>query len=247
MITAGEFLEGASRWPFASLEGIVGSRGIIVVAPHPDDETLGCGGLIALAHDEGRSIKIIVVSDGCGSHPNSKSHSPSCLRDLRELETRAAVAELGLHEGALEFLRLPDRHVPDQGEEALGAARVIAAAARDIEASAVLATWRYDPHCDHQATWRIAAMAKQMLPRNVRLIAYPIWGWSLPPCAPLPLGQKGWRLAIEKVLSRKRRAIAAHRSQISDLVDNDPPVLILTDEILARFQKSYEIYLEPDL
>lgn len=116
MVTAKSFFQGAKQLPVTSLDRIVGLRGIVVVAPHPDDETLGCGGLIALAHDAGRAIRIIVVSDGCGSHPNSRSHPPNRLRDLRECETRAAVAALGLDEAALAFLRLPDRHVPNEGE-----------------------------------------------------------------------------------------------------------------------------------
>jgi LmbE family N-acetylglucosaminyl deacetylase len=246
MVTAESFFEGASRLPVASLEQIAGPRGIVVVAPHPDDETLGCGGLIALAHDAGKAIRIIVISDGCGSHPNSTSHPPNRLRDLRESETRAAVAALGLDPSALAFLRLADRYVPDEGEEAERAAREIAKAAAQIDASAVLATWRHDPHCDHQAAWRIAAMAGRMSPRGVALIAYPIWGWSLPPQTPLPLPAKGRRLAIKDVLERKQRAIASHRSQISSMVQNDPPALILTEETLARFAAPYETYLEPE-
>ena len=247
MVTAEEFFESASQLPFGSLERIVGPRGIVVIAPHPDDETLGCGGLIALAHDEGRAVKIVVVSDGCGSHPNSKSHPPKALRDLRERETRAALTILGLDESALAFLRLPDRYVPDEGEAAEGAARAIAATVGEIDASAILATWRHDPHCDHQAAWRIAAVAKRLSPGHVALIAYPIWGWSLPPKTPLPAGPKGWRLAIDEALPRKRRAIAAHRSQISNLVENDPPKLVLTEETLARFEQPYETYLDAEI
>jgi LmbE family N-acetylglucosaminyl deacetylase len=244
MVTAEEFFEIADRLPVAPFECVVGSRGIVVVAPHPDDETLGCGGLIALARDEGRAIRVIVVSDGCGSHPNSKSHPPNKLRELRERETCAAVGALGIEEAALTFLRLPDRHVPDKGDEAERAARAIAAVAQEIGASAIFATWRHDPHRDHQAAWRIAALAQRTRPRDAALIAYPIWGWRLPPQTPLPSRPKGWRLAIDRVLPRKRRAIAAHRSQISDFVENDPPIRILAEDDLERFQGPYEIFLK---
>lgn len=243
-MTAKAFLKSANQLPAAPLTRIIGHGGVVVVAPHPDDETLGCGGLIALAHDEGRAVRVIVVSDGCGSHPNSRSHPQEILRELREQETRAAVAELGLEDDKITFLRLPDRYVPHDGEAAEGAARAIATAVCEIGASALLATWRHDPHCDHQATWRIAEMAMHLSPPHVSLVAYPIWAWTLPPHTPLPFGPKGWRLAIEKVLSHKRRAIAAHRSQISNLVENDPPVLILTEQTRARFEDVYEIYLE---
>lgn len=246
MVTVQQFFDGASRLPFGSLDQIAGSGGIVVVAPHPDDETLGCGGLIALAARAGRAVKIVVISDGCGSHPNSASHPPQVLRDLREQETRAAVATLGLDASQLAFLRLPDRFVPREGTDAENAAREIARAAHEIAATVILGTWRHDPHGDHQAAWHIATMARYMSPNPVALIAYPIWGWSLPPSTWLPVAPRGWRLDVKNVLHQKTRAISQHHSQISNLVENDPPVLVLAKETLARFEAPYEIYLEAE-
>jgi LmbE family N-acetylglucosaminyl deacetylase len=246
MLTVDAFFASAAALPMAPLDQIVGRRGIVVVAPHPDDETLGCGGLIALAHAEGRAIKIIVLTDGCGSHPNSNTHPPHRLRDLREHETLSAVAALGLDDTAVAFVRLPDRALPSEGAEADGAARHIVAAVEKIQASAILTTWRHDPHCDHQAAWRIALIAKQSLTDDVALIAYPIWGWTLPSQTQLPAKPSGWRLPIDSALPRKERAIQAHRSQISSLVENDPPVLVLTEATLNRFREPYELYLEAE-
>jgi LmbE family N-acetylglucosaminyl deacetylase len=246
VLTVAAFFADAQTLPLAPLDRIVGPRGIVVVAPHPDDETLGCGGLIALAHAEGRSIKIIVLTDGCGSHSNSRTHPPDRLRELRENETLSAAAALGLDASAVVFLRLPDRTLPSEGDEAEGAARNIVAAVEKTRASAILATWRRDPHCDHQAAWRIALIAKQLLPVDVALIAYPIWGWSLLSQTQLPASPKGWRLSIGSAMPRKESAIQAHRSQISHLVENDPPVLVLTEEILARFREPYEIFFEAE-
>jgi LmbE family N-acetylglucosaminyl deacetylase len=246
MVTAGAFFADAAALPLAPLERIVGDRGIVVVAPHPDDETLGCGGLIALAHADGRAIKIIVLTDGCGSHPNSRTHPPCKLRALREHETLSAVVALGLDATAVSFLRLPDRALPSEGSEADSAAREIAATVEKIRASAILTTWRHDPHCDHQAAWRIALTARQSLTDDMALIAYPIWGSTLLPQTQLPAKPRGWRLPIDGVLSRKERAIRAHCSQISRLVENDPPVLVLTEETLNRFREPYEIYLEAE-
>ena len=71
-------------------------RPFIVVAPHPDDESLACGGLIADACRQGLRGKVVIVSDGAGSHPNSKAYPPDRLRSLREEEAKQAGAELGL-------------------------------------------------------------------------------------------------------------------------------------------------------
>jgi LmbE family N-acetylglucosaminyl deacetylase len=246
MVTAGAFFAGAAALPLAPLERIIGGRGVVVVAPHPDDETLGCGGLIALAHARGRAVKIIILTDGCGSHPNSRTHPPHRLRALREQETWSAVAALGLDATAVSFLRLPDRALPSEGAEADRAARDIVAAVEKIRASAILTTWRHDPHCDHQAAWRITRIARQSLTDDAALIAYPIWGPTLPAQTQLPAKPRGWRLPIDGVLPRKERAIRAHCSQISRLVENDPPVLVLTEETLNRFREPYEIYLRAE-
>ena len=60
-------------------------------------------------------MRLVVVSDGIGSHPNSRRYPPAALRDLREAETRAAASHLGLASEAIVFLRLPDTKVPSDG------------------------------------------------------------------------------------------------------------------------------------
>ncbi|WP_395666077.1 PIG-L deacetylase family protein [Methylocella sp.] len=240
---AGAFFEAARRLPFAPLARIVGRGGALVLAPHPDDESLGCGGLIAMACAEGRPVRVIVVSDGCGSHPNSRSHPPERLRALREAETLAAAAALGLAAGDVDFLRLPDRHVPHEGAAARAAVARVVAAARDIGASALFATWGFDPHCDHQAVWRIAEAARRALP-GLALMSYPVWGFALPADAEVGTPPQGFRLDVAAVSFKKRRAIAAHRSQLTDMIDNDPPVVILPPQALAPFREPVETFFE---
>src|SRR5271165_6675226 len=80
---------------------------VAVFAPHPDDESLGCGGLIARLKDEGSLVHVVVMSDGSGSHPNSRRYPGPKLAALRQTEARAAVARLGLDPASeLEFLGL---------------------------------------------------------------------------------------------------------------------------------------------
>ncbi|MFZ1431666.1 MAG: hypothetical protein WAS21_33505 [Geminicoccaceae bacterium] len=105
-------------------------------------------------------------------------------------------------------------------------------------------TWRHDPHADHQAGFAIARTAVAGLD-GVRLMAYPIWGWSLPADTLLDeVAPKGGRLAIGPYRTRKRNAIQAHRSQTSALIDDDPTGFRLAPEVLARFDGSHEIFLE---
>ena len=117
-MTAGELLDAAHSFPFHPLREKLEDRPFIVVAPHPDDESLACGGLIADACRQGLRGKVVIVSDGAGSHPNSKAYPPDRLKALREEEARRAGAELGLEPEDMLFLGLPDRFVPYEGEEA---------------------------------------------------------------------------------------------------------------------------------
>ena len=74
------FFAAARQLPVAPLEALVGDKGLVVVAPHPDDESLGCGGLIAEARRLGRAVRLVVVTDGCGSHTHSALYPPERLR-----------------------------------------------------------------------------------------------------------------------------------------------------------------------
>ncbi|MFC7690277.1 PIG-L deacetylase family protein [Paeniroseomonas aquatica] len=103
--------------PYADLDSITGGRTTLVLAPHPDDESLGCGGLIAEACARGRPPVVAVLTDGTMSHPNSPSHPAPRLRALREAEAQAAVESLGLGAHRLYFLGLRDSAVPTEGPD----------------------------------------------------------------------------------------------------------------------------------
>lgn len=242
----GTFLAAAEQLPLASLDELTGGHAVVVIAPHPDDESLGCGGLIAAACAAGQGVHVVIVSDGTGSHPNSKTHPRDRLRELRESEARTACAALGLRDSDLTFLRLPDRAVPSSGPDAELAGQTIAALCCDIEARTLFVTWPHDPHCDHAAAHAIARIALRYLP-NTALYAYPVWAWSLP--ADLDVGEeaRGKRFDISAQLERKRTAMHLHRSQVSDLIADDPEGFRLSEEMLHRFStRPFEIFLECD-
>jgi LmbE family N-acetylglucosaminyl deacetylase len=246
-MTASELLDAARSFPFRPLREQLEDRPFIVVAPHPDDESLACGGLIADACRQGLRVKVIVVSDGAGSHPNSKAYPPDRLRALREEEARRAGAELGLKkEEDMLFLGLGDRFVPSEGAHAERAIAAIADCVRELCASSLFVSWRHDPHCDHQASYRIAREAQGHV-REARLFEYAIWGHTLPPSTEVDPIRGGFRIHIDQeILEKKRRAIAAHRSQITDLIDDDPEGFRFTQSGLARFDLPYEFFFESD-
>lgn len=239
---AAAFLAAATQLPIGDLDAIVGSGGLVVVAPHADDESLGCGGLIAEAAARGRDVRVVIVSDGCGSHTHSKAYPPDRLRALRETEAGNAIAILGLPREALSFLRLPDAGVPSTGPGAEAAAAAIAALARECGAGALCVTWGRDPHCDHAAAAAIAALAHRELP-GVSLFAYPVWGWTLPVDREVGDAPEGFRLDVGAHVEAKRRAILAHRSQTSDLIADDPTGFRLAPEMIEHFTGRFEIFI----
>lgn len=244
MIRAGDYLRLAAALPEVGLDALTGGRGVVVLAPHPDDESLGCGGLIAACCAQGIAVRLLVLSDGTGSHPNSLRYPAHRLRELREAELRQAASILGLPGEAVTCLRLPDRHVPTAGPAFDRTVAQVQEAVRDIAAGSLFVTWGRDPHADHQAAFAVARAAAAGL-GGVRLLAYPIWGWSLDADTLLDEAPpEGGRLAIGPYRDRKRRAIDAHRSQTTGLIDDDPTGFTLAPEVLARFAGSHEIFVE---
>ncbi|MEZ0484689.1 PIG-L deacetylase family protein [Fibrella aquatica] len=222
----------------------------LVLAPHPDDESLGCGGTLALLRRAGFAVHVVFVSDGTLSHPKSATYPAPRLRDLREVEALEAMRELGIVEKEATFFRLPDRHVPATG--APGFAEAVDRLLDVIEQFApttILVPFERDPHPDHRATYQMLEATLSHLEEPPRVLEYLIWLWELGRPDDLPRANE--RLAvsvsISPVVDDKKRAIAAHRSQVTRLIDDDPTAFFLSPELLRHFDTPYEIFLEKPL
>lgn len=194
---------------------------LAVVVAHPDDETLGAGGLIADASAAGAQITVVVATDGEASHPGSPTHDPVTLAALRRDEVTGAVRLLA--PGArLSLLGLPDGGLASSS----GLRRLVEQAAPD--ATVVATTWRDDGHPDHVACGHAAAdLAEQI---GARLIEFPIWGWHWgEPERSGPLLGPGWvtRRCSTRALTARAKALAGYRSQREPLsaAVGDEPVL----------------------
>ncbi len=218
----------------------------VVVAPHPDDESLGCGGLLALLAQAGADPQIVIVTDGSRSHPHSLSHPPERLAQVREQETLAALAALGCAPASAHFLRHPDCGLPTPPAFDSGAAELHEILVA-LQPATLIAPWRRDPHGDHQASWHLLRAAATRLPAPPRWLEYPVWAWTRPASEVAPHSDEAsaWRLDISPVLDRKIEAIAQHRSQAGALIRDDPGGFVLAPEMLAHFHRSWELYLEP--
>ncbi len=241
---AGTFFAAVGRLPFGTLDAVAGRTPFVVLSPHPDDESLGVGGLIAEACARGQRVDVVILSDGAGSHPRSTRFPPAALVALRKGEAARAADALGLPPGRLTHLDLPDTAVPSDGPAFEAALERIGAVIRDAGARTVLVTWGRDPHCDHGAA---DAMAKALRARDpaLALWSYPIWGRHLDPGTPIDEpAPKGYRIDVSRRLAAKHGAILAHASQMSDLIDDDPDGFRFTPATLAPFLEPVEIVFE---
>jgi LmbE family N-acetylglucosaminyl deacetylase len=217
-------------------------RGIVVVAPHPDDDAIGCGGTIARCVSLGIDVNVVYVTDGAASHPSSKRFPGPALRALREREAVAGLGLLGVRR-APTFLRVPDGQV-----SALASPfrePVVAALARAFDTpgcAAVFAPWPGEPHPDHAASAELAVEALRQLGRRPALLWYAVWldilggsSFRPPPGAPF----------LDVMLSeserlQKRAAVMAHVSQTSRLIDDDPDGFCAAPEVLERWLQPTE-------
>jgi len=228
--------------PWRSVNEIACSP-VLIVAPHPDDETLGCGGAIALLRSLNCHVQVLVISDGTLSHPRSQKYPADRLRCLREAETLSALKLLGVEVNHVTFWRMQDGSISTQYQSAVASCR---AYITEVAPQIIFLPWRYDPHADHRGTWKLIYAVLDGLRLSPRLIEYPIWDWDWEQRGSLPtsLEVTTWRLNISTVLELKQQAIAAYRSQITDLIDDDPEGFRLSAEMLANFTHPWEVYIE---
>lgn len=129
---------------------------LLVIAPHPDDEVIGCGGLIAQHTAEGRGLRVIVITDGAAAE---ESIETDAYRAEREAETNSGLAELGA--AAATFLRLPDRSLDSRAEELR---TLIRAELADFQPDLIAVPSPVEIHPDHVAVSRALVEAVQEQP-----------------------------------------------------------------------------------
>ena len=212
---------------------------LVLVAAHPDDETLGAGGLLATASAAGERIDVVLLSSGEGSHPGSRTHDAADLATLRVEETRAALSLLAPR-ARLRAIGLPDGDLASHEDEIVEA--IVRTVGEDGSRTVIAATWRHDGHADHEAAGRAAAVAAHRT--DARLIEYPIWlwHWAAPADAPWPRFRT---LALDReVRARKSHAISVHRSQVAPLSDDPGDEALLLPAVLEHFVRDRETFIE---
>jgi LmbE family N-acetylglucosaminyl deacetylase len=210
---------------------------VVVVAAHPDDETLGAGGLLSRAHSEGLDVHLVVCTSGEASHPHSATHTPEVLAARRRNEVRAAYAELA-PAGALTLVNLGDGQVSDHEATLV---ELLVSEVLDGRRTLVVAPWRHDGHPDHDAAGRAAATAAHRT--GAALWEYPIWWWHWSEPADAPWADLRWLGLSAGDVERRARAAAHHRSQTEPLSDAPGDEALLQPGFLAHFTGSTDRFV----
>ncbi len=205
---AGRMGDGLSRRG-TDVTAAAARRSCLVLAPHPDDETLGCGATIMRKLDAGTAVTVIVISDGATWPPD---HPPADNIATRDAELRASCAILGLPEADLVHLDFPETRLDTVGDALVDA---VADAITTHAPDDVLVTSEADPHADHAAL--AGATKRAVAGRRVRLLAYPIWQWTRPRSwnRTLAAASPAETVSTDGYLERKTEAVAVFHSQMS--------------------------------
>jgi N-acetylglucosamine malate deacetylase 1 len=173
---------------------------ILVVAPHPDDETIGCGGTLCLHAARGDRVVVVFLTSG---ELGLKHLAREKAWQVRESEANRAARNLGIAD--LEFLRLPDWMV---GEHVQKGARLLSPIFRREAPQLIYLPHPAEWHPDHQAASPLvrAALKRSRIARPA-LRAYEVW---------TPLQEYDHVENISPVMARKLRALRAHRSQLDE-------------------------------
>ena len=224
-------------------------KSAIVFAPHPDDETLGCGGMIALKRQQGVDVWVVFLTDGQDSQFNhARVKTIAELVQIRHDEALAALDTLGVQPSEIRFLDLPDGSLPDLSEAKRQQVVDQLVGLLDVSnAQEVYVTYRRDIHPDHQETYALVRSAISQSKRPLELIQYPVWANWRPQQIDFNAAEIAtvYRLAIADARTKKIQALDAYRSQYLPLAPGAKPPL--PPGFLKWFSSPYEIFFKaPD-
>jgi LmbE family N-acetylglucosaminyl deacetylase len=217
-------------------------RSALVLAPHPDDETIGAGATIARKVAAGTPVRVVVAADGNDS--------------TRRAECREACRRLGLPDDALTFLGLPDGALAEHQADLRDAIRSVV---EEMGPAELIMPSAIDTHPDHRA---LAATVRRHATddlRAVQVLSYPIWYWNRWAWTDRHRARATqtmdllWRPLLHTATTRtrivrtgeyldvKQHALAAHRSQV-DASWGDPDRKVLDPAWLTMFLGTEELF-----
>ncbi len=229
------FLHAGLRLIATDVSDVVEAGRLLVVSPHPDDETLACGALLAASAARDLKPVIVCVTDGRYG-PNAVD--PEGYAAIRSSELAASAEMLGVAPSDVLMLGYEDSKVTDHVDELIDDLTELL---RQHRPQVLAAPSPFDIHADHVAVAEATRRAAQALP--IRHLEYVVWGWQHPLSWIASVHRQRGLGRPVKVRTRglndkKLEALACYRSQ----VESEGP---LGAKFLHFFTRSNELFFEP--
>ena len=230
---------------------MVAGRSMLVIAPHPDDETLGCAGRIMRAVATGGDAWVVVVTDGAQSHDISEGDR-TALRALRRSELKSACARLGVRPDRVIELDFADGALAECMEALTDD---LVDLLRRLEPDDVYVTCGPEAHPDHAAAAQALSVAISRAAWAGRCLWYPIWLWSDWPLSRRHANGSSLMCALRtatfrhvelvrldnEALQAKREALAAYGSQLGGLAPGGVSTA-LPEDVVGRALDGVELF-----
>lgn len=210
---------------------------VVILAPHPDDEILGCGGLLQKLSKLQRNIVLIAVTNGTKSHPDSTLYTEDHLNQIRPAESKAALEVLDIQNIQRIALNLKD------GAIAISHAEFYAKLEQLLEPNDILVTtYEKDGHPDHEhSAYVVSQICKKYQLKYYQVLIW-TWHWAAPNNAQIEWEQ-AYRLDLDSnELEMKHRAIQCFKSQL-EIDSSTGQAPILSSEAVDRILMPYEVYM----
>ena len=231
------------------------TRSCLVVAPHPDDETLGCGVTIMRKLEAGTPVRVVIATDGRRSS-SSRVVSPTQLVEIRRAEVLEAADRLGLDRRDVVFLDFEDQRL--EGQLAALSQR-LGALVEEFRPDELLVASVLDRHADHHAVGQAARRLLSAGGLGCRVVEYPMGFWRTMPWRSRPRGVhrvagsflrgaatiahlRPELVRTEGYLERKRHVLDAYASQLTNLT-GEAEWWTLDGPFLAQFLGRHEVFL----
>jgi LmbE family N-acetylglucosaminyl deacetylase len=211
----------------------------VIIAPHPDDEILACGGLIALKRAMGVPVLIIFLTNGENSLSGWTDEKPLKVAEVRRNQAACAAACVGVPRDALRWVGLPDGAIPLPGTDAFDAAAVKLRAEINSTAYEIFCPHRCDSLADHEAAAELTLAA---VGPAVTVQQYIIWGWynGYRHMLRFPVAGSPWRLDIRRVVYKKVKAMREYLQPMA--VSGIPFTGKLPPSLIANAHRHDELF-----
>ncbi len=170
---------------------------VLVLAAHPDDEVIACGGMLAWHRQQGHPVTVLHTTDGAQGDPDGKYGD---IAALRRQEGRAALSRLGVED--VRSLGFPDGEVP---EHLAGVTEKFEAAFQEIQPQTLYSFFFTEAHRDHRAVAHAVVRAAAALPSTCRVL---LFGVNQVVCG-------GTMFDLTAFMEQKQHALAAFESQLA--------------------------------